>query len=276
VDDYIELVLTGFEHTVLNAPTKMSIWFAERLTYYMDKTTTHNWRDTVYEWRKYTRSNTKVKQLFISTVACLLQNGISWIESCFSITSGHHPISMLLAKPDVFQRALTSCGNAARAGFEIPNSIDDLTDEKENLISDLVQLEAYQEATFMILHFATWIIYRSLPLDTAALETHNAYILSTTQGKYVALLTQQNLRSHLTIPKVLLDDKFFDLARVWFLETASENGLTRYSLVGKKKLFGPSISGGWQWQKMTRVYGPLVEDSDVESSEEDEVDSNTT
>jgi hypothetical protein len=220
--------------------------------------------------------NTKTKQLLISTLACLLQNGISWIRSCFRIISGDPPLSVFLAKPDEFRRAVTSCENAARVGFEIPSSLDDVSDEKEKLISTWVQIEAYQEVTSMILQFAAHILSRSLPVGAAALEMYDTYILSTPQENYVTLLTRQNMKSHMAIPKVLLDDKFFALSRMWFLEPISEDTPPRYSLVDKRKIYGPSLSGNVQWQKMARVCGPAVEDSDVESSEEDEVDPATT
>jgi len=258
-EDYIELVLANVSGEVGETSTSRWVQLAERLT--ADQIREHQ-----HGLQTFLCRNNETQRLFFLPLACVLQNGIPWIRRCLSST--YHAFPVGTETIDLYENS------------GLPNLQTFLTSKyqsdtvnvrgKEDIICNSTQREVYQATVRLILRFTHFVLYRGLPRsrNSGSLKYYCPYIITTAQEKYIALLTPRTVKSHMAIPKVLLPEKFSDLNRMWFLEPIPGDGPSDYALIGRQRLFRPSLLGELHEEKMARVYGPIVEDSGGESKED--------
>jgi hypothetical protein len=252
---YIELKLCGFKQIITSAgPANWAGWRAQRLVRGMIETEAAlHPGERYYNWRNFVRLNEETQRLLVLTVACVLQNGILWILKSLSFDNGDIIFGSDLRT--AFQPYI-DCGFP---GFEMPPLQDEKTTEET--IMNWVRTVEGSQAAQAILQFVTSILYKTLPKPWRAdlLKPYNPFIISTNANKYIMLGGTELRNSTLAVPKALIPDKFSGLRRVWLLDFATIDGKRQVTLLGRQRLFGPSICDDIvEWEGLKKIYGPVA------------------
>jgi len=251
---YIELKLCGFKQIIASAgPASWATWRAGRLLGSMIETKgmLHP-GERYYNWRNLGRLNEETRRLLLLTVACVLQNGILWILKSLSFNNGD-----FIFRGDL-RTAFQPYIDRGLPGFEMPHFEDEKTEET---IINWVRTAEGSQAAQAILQFATSILYKTIPKPWRPdiLKPYRPFIISTNANKYIMLGGTELRDSILAFPKALVSNRFSGLRRAWLLDFATIDGKRECTLLGRQRLFGPSICDDIvEWEGLKKVYGPVA------------------
>ncbi|MCJ1394823.1 hypothetical protein MMC18_007703 [Xylographa bjoerkii] len=194
-----------------------------------------------YNWRHLIELNTEARHEFTLIVACMIQCGVPWIldsvKLCGTSFAFHTAVQeILLRKSTVFKDIFD-------------HSFPQTTEDNDQL--DL------------ILKFGYYIFEKCLhrPWDSQPILSVAPYIIPPSSGGPYLIFLPSDHAVTAMIPTALLADDYADLPRVWLLSQEVVDGVPRFELQGRSRIFGASLSYGTAARQIesVKVYGPSRE-----------------
>ena len=199
--------------------------------------------DRFYNWRQLIELIREARYIYTIIVACMMRCGIPWILSALK----------LCGKSFAFHRI-------AEGLLLNKNSVS-----KTSLGESLLQTTKGREQIDIVLKFGYYIFEKCVhrPWDLKPISPVVPYIIFPASSGPYLIFSPPDRAVTAVIPTALLEVGYADLPRVWLLSKEVVDGVPRFELQGRSRIFGASLPQCTISQRVKRlkIYGPSQDET---------------
>ncbi|MDI1492361.1 MAG: hypothetical protein OHK93_003575 [Ramalina farinacea] len=219
-------------------------------------------RGPLHEWMwRMIHTSPPIRNLITATIACCLENGARWILSGSPWAEGSL-ITALQAKADWQLDGNIALEPYQVTGFPITGSVES--------ISQWLSTPKGKRAAVFIVEFAARILLkavareaRSSPHPDGGMDSlaHLEPVITSIHGNsYFGVLPDEDTKGQkMVVPTALVDEKFGELRRAWFVEEVEADGEAAWSVISRQRIFGPPFTETMvEYGMSPKMYGPKM------------------